>query len=318
MGIGTPLLGDRWVTELASKERRDQNHPDNRTRCIDFAGYKVTSCVIFVRFVSVNKLWGKGLRSGLEKVFPTFRPKFPPVPRLAQPIGSHEEKIWTTEKLLQVLKRTFQQKMWGQVHSSDKKSNGEASFMESVYLLAEHWTSHAGSSSGGIFADLLHLLLLPLAIPDCTGCTSQKVGTTTTVCCTLLQVTRLHMLHISKSRNHNKSNRFLYRLKPQKEQEQQQQVYASLHRMQHAIQNVNWYCFTPVSFWNDGVSINYRMESARIENAKVLNHYLGEAAYPGPHTSWKTTMRQMTREARCTKIVNNFEFSASWTIQSSK
>ena len=206
VGIGTPLLGDRWVTELASKERRDQNHPDNRTRCIDFAGYKVTSCVIFVRFVSVNKLWGKGLRSGLEKVFPTFRPKFPPVPRLAQPIGSHEEKIWTTEKLLQVLKRTFQQKMWGQVHSSDKKSNGEASFMESVYLLAEHWTSHAGSSSGSIFADLLHLLLLPLAIPDCTGCTSQKVGTTTTVCCTLLQVTRLHMLHISNG-NNNKSNR---------------------------------------------------------------------------------------------------------------
>ena len=78
--------------------------------------------------------------------------------------------------------------------------------MESVYLLAEHWTSHAGSSSGSIFADLLHLLLLPLAIPDCTGYTSQKVGTTTTVCCTLLQVTRLHMLHISNG-NNNKSNR---------------------------------------------------------------------------------------------------------------
>ena len=149
VGIGTPLLGDRWVTELASKERRDQNHPDNRTRCIDFAGYKVTSCVIFVRFVSVNKLWGKGLRSGLEKVFPTFRPKFPPVPRLAQPIGSHEEKIWTTEKLLQVLKRTFQQKMWGQVHSSDKKSNGEASFWRVCICLQsiEHPTQGARAAA---------------------------------------------------------------------------------------------------------------------------------------------------------------------------
>ena len=138
----------------------------------------------------------------------------------------------------------------------------------SVYLLAEHWTSHAGSSSGGIFADLLHLLLLPLATPGCTCCTSQKVETTTTtVCCRLLQVTRLHMLHISNG-NNNDSNRFLSRLKPQKEQQQQQQVYASLDRMQQAIQNVNWYCFTPVS--DDGVSINYRMESARIENTKVL------------------------------------------------
>ena len=274
VGIGTPLLGDRWVTELARKDVKDQNHPDNRTRCndlgnISIAGHKVTSCVISVRFVSVNKLWGKGLRSGLEKVLPTFRPKFPPVPRLAQPIGSHEEKIWTTEKLLQVLKRTFQQKMWGQVHSSDKKSNGnQVLWRVSVYLLAEHWTSHAGSSSGGIFADLLHLLLLPLATPGCTCCTSQKVETTTTtVCCRLLQVTRLHMLHISNG-NNNKSNRFLSRLKPQKEQQQQQQVYASLDRMQQAIQNVNWYCFTPVS--DDGVSINYRMESARIENTKVL------------------------------------------------
>ena len=55
-GIGTPLLGDRWVTELARKDVKDQNHADIRTRCNDFAGYKVTSCVIFVRFVSVNKL----------------------------------------------------------------------------------------------------------------------------------------------------------------------------------------------------------------------------------------------------------------------
>ena len=254
------------------KERRERPEPqDNRTRCndlgnISFGGYNVTSCVISVRFVSVNKLWGKGLRSGLEKVLPTFRPKFPPVPRLAQPIGSHEEKIWTTEKLLQVLKRTFQQKMWGQVHSSDKKSNGnQVLWRVSVYLLAEHWTSHAGSSSGGIFADLLHLLLLPLATPGCTCCTSQKVETTTTtVCCTLLQVTRLQRMHISKSRNNNNnscctllqvtklhmlhisngnnndSNRFLSRLKPQKEQ--QQQVYAPLHRIQQAIQNFNWQC----------------------------------------------------------------------------
>ena len=77
----------------------------------------------------------------------------------------------------------------------------------SVYLLAEHWTSHAGSSSGGTFADLLHLLLLPLATPGCTCCTSQKVEkTTTTVCCTLLQVTRLHRMHISKSRNNNNNS----------------------------------------------------------------------------------------------------------------
>ena len=66
------------------------------------------------------------------------------------------------------------------------------------------------------------------------------------------------MLHISKSRNNN-NNSLLHappgdqiahvahlqrqqqqeQPKPQKEQEQQQQVYASLHRIQHAIQNVN-------------------------------------------------------------------------------
>ena len=33
VGIGAPLLGDRWVTELARKDVKDQNHPDNRTRC---------------------------------------------------------------------------------------------------------------------------------------------------------------------------------------------------------------------------------------------------------------------------------------------
>ena len=61
VSIGTPLLGDKWVTELARKDVKDQNHPDIRTRCndlgnISMAGYKVTSCVISVRFVSVNKL----------------------------------------------------------------------------------------------------------------------------------------------------------------------------------------------------------------------------------------------------------------------
>ena len=61
VGIGTPLLGDKWVTELARKDVKDQNHADIRTRCndlgnISIAGHKVTSCVISVRFVSVNKL----------------------------------------------------------------------------------------------------------------------------------------------------------------------------------------------------------------------------------------------------------------------
>ena len=183
VGIGTPLLGDRWVTELARKDVKDQNHADIRTRCNDFAGYKVTSCVIFVRFVSVNKLWGKGLRSGLEKVLPTFRPKFPPVPRLAQPIGSHEEKIWTTEKLLQVLKRTFQKKMWGQVHSSDKKSNGEASFMDSQCVSACRALDVPRRE-----LERRHLCrFIALAAPS--SCN-----------------TRLHMLHVSKSRNNNNNS----------------------------------------------------------------------------------------------------------------
>ena len=61
VGIGAPLLGDKWVTELARTDVKDQNHPDNRARCndlgnISIAGHKVTSCVISVRFVSVNKL----------------------------------------------------------------------------------------------------------------------------------------------------------------------------------------------------------------------------------------------------------------------
>ena len=196
VGIGAPLLGDRWVTELARKDVKDQNHPDNRTRCndlgnISIAGHKVTSCVISVRFVSVNKLWGKGLRSGLEKVLPTFRPKFPPVPRLAQPIGSHEEKIWTTEKLLQVLKRTFQQKMWGQVYSSDKKSNGEASFMDSQCVSACRALDVPRRE-----LERRHLCrFIALATPS--SCN-----------------TRLHMLHISKSRNNNNNNNSLLHTPP--------------------------------------------------------------------------------------------------------
>ena len=55
------LVTDGSQNWQARKDVKDQNHPDNRTRCndlgnISIGGYKVTRCVISVRFVSVNKL----------------------------------------------------------------------------------------------------------------------------------------------------------------------------------------------------------------------------------------------------------------------
>ena len=44
----------------------------------------------------LRKRWGEVGK----KLLPTFCPTFPTVPRLAQPIGPNQKKIWTTEKTI--------------------------------------------------------------------------------------------------------------------------------------------------------------------------------------------------------------------------
>ena len=194
-------------------------------------------CALFQSTSFEEKVWGRGWKKFCRLSAQSFLQFHVWHNRL----GRTRRKFEQRRNYCKFWRELFGKKMRGPVHSSDKKSNGEASFMDSQCVSAcraldvprrelerRHLCRFIALAAPSSCNTRLHMLHV-----------SKSRNNNNNSCCTLLQVTKLHMLHISNG-NNNDSNRFLSRLKPQKEQ--QQQVYAPLHRIQQAIQNFNWQC----------------------------------------------------------------------------